>query len=99
MRCAVAPVPEEENAYWSGFARSKAMNSFAFAAGKEGFVTRAKGVSAIRLTGAKSFIGSYGTFCRLGMMESGPLEAASSAAISVACPGGQGTTTLTDLLG
>jgi len=54
------------------------MNSFAFAAGKEGFVTRAKGVSAIRLTGEKSFIGSYGTFCRLGMMESGPLEAASS---------------------
>ena len=74
----VAPVPEEENAYLSGFARSRAMNSFAFAAGKEGFVTRAKGVSAIRLTGEKSFIGSYGTFCRLGMMESGPLDAASS---------------------
>src|SRR3977135_1166909 len=78
IRCAVAPVPEEENAYLSGFARTCAMNSLAFDAGNEGCVTSAKGAAAIRLTAAKSFSGSEGCFCTLGMIEIGPLEEASS---------------------
>jgi len=36
IRCADAPVPEDEKVYLSGFARRCAMNSFAFAAGNEG---------------------------------------------------------------
>ena len=40
-RCAVAPVPEEEKAYLSGFARNSATNSFALDAGKFGRVTSA----------------------------------------------------------
>ncbi len=54
-RWAVAPVPEEANAYLSGLARTSRTNSFAFAAGNDGLVTSANGASAIRLTGAKSF--------------------------------------------
>src|SRR5262249_4680539 len=77
-RCAVAPVPEDENVYLSGFARTSATNSFAFAAGKDGFTTSANGVLPIRLIGARSLSGSYGVFCSTGMIEIGPLEAASS---------------------
>jgi hypothetical protein len=58
MRCADAPVPEDENVYLSGFARRWAMNSFAFVAGNDGCVTSANGTSATRLIGAKSLSGS-----------------------------------------
>src|SRR5262249_62393130 len=75
-RCAVAPVPEYENVYLSGFARTSATNSFAFAAGKDGFTTSANGVLPIRLMGARSLSGSYGVFCSTGMIEVGPLESA-----------------------
>src|ERR1051325_2081737 len=77
-RGGVAPGPEVAKVYLPGFALSRATNSFAFAAGKEGCVTSANGVTATMLTGAKSLSGSYGIFCRFGMIESGPLEAASS---------------------
>src|SRR3954471_14400190 len=77
-RCAVAPVPEDEKVYLSGLARTSVTNSRALFAGKLGFTTNAKGASAIRLTGARALSGSYGIFCRFGMMEMGPLEAASS---------------------
>src|SRR5258706_8483482 len=77
-RWAVAPVPEEENVYLPGFARTRAMNSFAFDAGKDGCTTSANGTALVRLTGARSVRGSYGVFCRFGMIEIGPLEAASS---------------------
>src|SRR5947207_7046320 len=59
-RCAVAAVPEEAKVYLPGFAFNSATNSFASAAGNEGCTTRAKGTAAIRLTGARSFSGSYG---------------------------------------
>ena len=36
------------------------------------------GAAAITLTGARSFSVSYGTFCRFGMIEIGPLDDASS---------------------
>ena len=57
-RCAVAPVPEEENVYFAGSALISAMNSFASLAGNEGCTTSANGVAATRLTGARSFSGS-----------------------------------------
>src|SRR3954464_577475 len=76
-RCAVAPVPEEEKVYLSGFERTRATNSAAFFAGNDGCVTNANGAMAMRLTGCRSFSGSYGIFCRFGMIEIGPLEAAS----------------------
>src|ERR671931_2427717 len=53
-RCAVAPVPDEENVYFPGSALIIAMNPFALAAGHDGFTTSAKGVAATRLTGARS---------------------------------------------
>src|ERR1700730_4621015 len=76
-RCAVAPVPEDAKGYLSGLLGTSWTNSAASFAGKLGFVTRANGASAIRLTGAKSFSGSYGVFCRFGMIEIGPIEDAS----------------------
>ena len=57
-RCAVAPVPDEENVYLSGFARSSAMNSRASLAGNEGFVTSTYALRQIRLIGARSLSGS-----------------------------------------
>src|SRR5689334_3319384 len=77
-RCAVAPVPEEEKVYFAGFDLISAMKALASAAGNEGFTTSANGAAAIRLTGVRSFIVSYGIFCRFGMIEIGPLDAASS---------------------
>src|ERR1700687_2174246 len=77
-RCAVAPVPDEAKVYLSGLLRTSWTNSRASLAGKLAFVTRANGARAIRLTGTKSFSGSYGVFCRFGMIEIGPLEVASS---------------------
>src|SRR4051812_37386029 len=76
-RCAVAPVPDEEKVYLSGFDRTSSTNSRALFAGNEGCVTRANGAMAMRLTGCRSFSGSYGIFCRFGMIEIGPLDAAS----------------------
>ena len=55
---AVAPVPDEENVYLPGFARTSARNSFAFEAGKFDATTSAKGAAAIRLMGARSLSGS-----------------------------------------
>src|SRR5436189_58753 len=54
MRCAVAPVPEEENAYLSGLARTSATNSLALLAGNDGPVTSAKGARATRLAGKRT---------------------------------------------
>ena len=55
----------------------RAANACAVAAGNDGWVTSADGAIAGSVTGAKSLSGSYGIFCRFGMIEIGPLEAAS----------------------
>jgi len=84
MRCAVRPVPEEETR--TGRVRAhRAMKLLRVRAGKEGFV-QGEGVSAIRLTGAKSFIGSYGLL-QLAMMESGRSSASSVIAVGCALRG------------
>ena len=58
IRCAVAPVPEDENEYLSGFAFRSATNSLALFAGKSGRVTSANELVQVTATGARSFSGS-----------------------------------------
>src|SRR3954467_15116407 len=61
-RCAVAPVPDEEKVYLSGFFFSSSMNSRALFAGNDGLVTITYALRQIRLIGARSLSGSYGIF-------------------------------------
>src|SRR5436190_22258927 len=70
-RCAVAPVPEDEKVYLSGFAFARSMKSRALFAGNDGLVTSTYALRQIRLMGARSFSGSYGNFCSDGMIDTG----------------------------
>ena len=58
IRWEVAPEPDEEYEYLSGFALSSAMNSFRLFTGSAGLTTNTNGLIANRLIVVKSLRGS-----------------------------------------
>ncbi len=68
-RCGVLPLPEPAKPISPGRAFAAAISSATERTASDGCATRMFGPSAIRLTGSKSFTGSYGTFLyRLGLV-------------------------------
>src|SRR5512143_2560908 len=71
-RCDELPTPAEGKLSAPGFDFASAIRSFTVFTGDDGCTTRMLGVTATRLTGAKSFTGSNGSFLnRLTLMALG----------------------------
>jgi hypothetical protein len=68
-RCGGVPVPEDAKLIWPGRPLASATRSFTVRTGSDGCTTMRLVSDAIRVTGAKSLIGSYGSFgLRFGLM-------------------------------
>ena len=73
----MVPLPLEAKLSWPGFDLASSISSFMSLTGSMGLTTRTLGTSATWMIGAKSLIGSYGSF-----ESDGPIECVLLVAIS-----------------